>query len=148
MQPYIRVEETYRWTRNAFCLIFFELIILCVLFQLFAWFTLHLTPQEAMEPMIVCTLTILSALLFCGAYKWSCFDSLPNMYWRGFLGFFLGAFLCTLAIDWVLPSVNEFRFKFAFIFASIIVLTTIRSLICGAVSGKDGRKRRNSQALD
>lgn len=142
MQPYTRVAETYRSTQNAFWLIFFELIVLSALFQLFAWFTLHLTPREAMEPMVVCTLIILSALLLCGAYKWSCFESLPNMYWRCFLGFVLGTLLCTTVIDIILPSVNVFRFKFAFIFAGFIVLTTVRSLICDAMSGKDRRNRR------
>ena len=142
MQPYSQVEETDRSTQISLWLIFFELIVLCALFQLFASFTLHLTPLEAMEPMVICTLIILSALLFCGAYKWSCFESLPNMYLRCFLGFVLGTVLCTTVIDIMLPSVDVFRFKFAFIFASIIVLTTMRSLICDALCGNDRRNRR------
>ena len=148
MQPYIHMERTYKWSRNTIGLIIFELIVLCVLFQLLAQFSLRLTPKEAIEPMILCVLLIVLAQLLCGAYEWSCFRSLPTMYIRGFQGFFLGAVLCALLINWMLPSVNELRFEFAFIFASIIVLTTLRSLICGAMTGKNERNRRQSQPLN
>ncbi len=144
MQLYIGIERIYRRTRNTCWLVFFELLVLCVLFQLFSWFTLRLTPYEAMEPMVACTVTILIALIFCGAYEWSCFKSLPTMYCRVFLGFCLGTVLCTSLANWLVPSIDVFRFEFAFIFVSTIVLTTTRSLICGALTEKNKRNRRQN----
>ena len=132
------------WTRNSLGLAGFEFIVLCLLFELFAWFSLGLQPAQVIGPMFWCAGAVSLATLVAGAYRRSCFESIPKMYTRGGIGFVVATLVCMALISSEFPLLNDVRFKFAFLFASVIVLMTTRSLLCGLVAhtARQGRSER------
>jgi len=138
--------------RISLSLIIFELIVIGLLFQLFAWMTLGLAPIDVIWSTLCCSAAVSGAALICGVYGKRGFESLPNMYVRSYLGFALSVVLCVILTNSAFSSVNDTRFTFAFIFSCTIVLTTTRSLFCEwagtDTSGEHKRRRSMDNPLE
>lgn len=125
---------------------FRALIETCMFVGIFfaaGYISLGLSIQQMLVPMVPVTLVFMLASVSSGVYRRDITHSVLNIYIHSAYGFLLSVIGFLLLVVLFLPTFNNQKFIFFFLFFAFFVTNTIRPLISGTDFMDGGGRRTN-----
>ena len=122
------------------------LIEVCMFAGIFfaaGFISLGLPISQMLVPMVPVTLIFMLASVSSGVYRTDITNSVINIYIHSAYGFLLSVIGFLLVVSIFLPTYNDQKFIFFFLFFAFFVTNTIRPLISGTDFMDGGGRRTN-----